>query len=467
MTHVRRLPRLAHAVFAVRARTSARCCALVALATLAACGDDTARRPASGDTDARALRVVLVTLDTLRADAFLPGEHASMPRLAATAARGAVFTESYAATSSTQPSHASMFTGLNPWQHGLTRNGQVLPDAALTLAERLHDAGFETAAIVASFPLERRFGFTQGFDRYVDEFTVAEGRKGEWNDEQVQGGLFYSLADTITAEALDELGREHGARRFVWVHYYDPHPPYGDTQGQGVEQAELLGLAKRRPQDVPAALVEARALYDADVRSLDRSLATLLDALLDDPSCETHVLLAADHGESFGDDGAFGHGKRVTRPQIHVPTVLLSPRVQPGTRDDTIGSVDVFATLLDLAGLPADPSVAGRSLLLPPDPTRGAWGMRRTFPEPGNDVLVSGEVEELSGNRFYHARNGKLFEGDSARVISREWDAPPAALLDSLRTTFGVFERELDGASPDELLDPETRAALEALGYVR
>ena len=110
---------------------------------------------------------MLITLDTLRADGLAPR---LMPRTAAFADRGLRFERAYAATATTQPTHATLFTGLHPWEHGLTRNGRVLAAGFDTLAERLRAAGFETAAVVASFPLERRFGFAQGFDSYEQEF---------------------------------------------------------------------------------------------------------------------------------------------------------------------------------------------------------------------------------------------------------------------------------------------------------
>lgn len=425
---------------------------------LSACGDD----PASGG--APTTRLVLVTLDTLRADAFTPE---LMPRLSALAAGGRVYSQAYSATSSTQPTHASMFTGLHPWQHGVTRNGVVLPDEALTVAELLSDAGWSTAAVVASFPLERRFAFTQGYDVYVDEFDEQD-RKTTWNDEQVAGGHFYSLADAITERALAQLDAQRGARQHLWVHYYDPHAPYGDGAGapDAMEQNELLQTAKKRPDEVPARLARARELYEADVRHLDAAIGRLLDRLAADDGVATHVLFTADHGESFGENGSFGHGKRVTREEVHVPLVIAGPDVPAGSSDAPAGSVDVGPTLLDLAGLDPDLLPGGRSLLRPANGA-AVFGMRRSFASPGQDVRTDGTVVVVEGTRFFHVRAGRMVIGNGEAIVDSEFTDDEAARLDDVREVFAVFEAELQGRDVTELVDAETQARLEAIGYTR
>lgn len=113
------------------------------------------------------VRVVLVTLETLRYDVFAGGAlRPAMPRLLERARHGTRFTHFYAATSTTEPSHATMFTELHPWQHGVVCNGEVLDRRVRTIAEVLREVGFETRAVVASHPLAAEFGFARGFDAF-------------------------------------------------------------------------------------------------------------------------------------------------------------------------------------------------------------------------------------------------------------------------------------------------------------
>jgi len=424
---------------------------------------------ACADASTERVRVVLVTLDTLRHDSL----ERDMPALAEWARRGLVFEQFYASTSSTQPTHASMFTGRHPWQHGVSRNGVVLTEDADTLAERLSAAGFSTAAVVASFPLHRRFGFRQGFDSYVDEFTRTQQNKETWNDEPVEGSLFFSPAEDVNAAAFRALDAADGDQQFFWFHYFDPHAPYGDSRAGDSRADEVINLSDlngraRSGRPVAPLLARARALYDADVAHLDRALDELLERLEREAGDgETHVLVTSDHGESFGEDGSFGHGKRVSRPQVHVPTVLLSPRVRPGVTAEPAGSVDVFATVLALAGLPHD-DAGGRDLSTPASVEPAALGMRRTFAEPTAELRIDGRLVPLTGQRFFFVDGGVLYLGDASGVFteSDETDADPA-LLSSLPAVFAGFEAELAGRPVDELLDEETRRALEALGYTR
>ena len=177
--------------------------ALAAVLVLAACGRE------------RPERVVLVTVDTLRYDALVgrDGAEPAMPHLLERARGGALFERFYAATSVTQPSHASMLTALQPWEHGVTRNGQVLEERFATVAEVLREAGFATGAVVASFPVAARFGFAQGFDVFSDDFTEHPVAQRRWEGHDVPGDRFYSLAGTVTDRALEIPSTGSGAAR--------------------------------------------------------------------------------------------------------------------------------------------------------------------------------------------------------------------------------------------------------------
>jgi arylsulfatase A-like enzyme len=407
----------------------------------------------SCDRRDRATRLVLITIDTLRHDAFFgeAGGATPMPLTAAFAERGAVFESFYAATNVTQPTHATLFTGKHPWQHGVTRNGQLLLAEQRTLAEELRDAGFATGAVVASFPLAGRFGFAQGFADYLEpfEFELAEGVE-RWNEVPVEGGRFYSLADRITDAALGLIDRTTSPRQFFWFHYFDPHDPYGDTTEEPLHMAEFVVSLKRRDGDAARHFSRAKALYEDDVASLDAALGRLFERLeAEEARFETHVVFTSDHGESFGERGGISHGTRLTPAEIRVPLFIVSPDVEPGRRGDEAGSIDIMATLLALAGLDARPAL-GRDLTLPALAGAGpVVGMRRSSPK--------------QRNRFYAVVDGVIWSGNANGVSgegSRGEDAPP-----DLAPLFRGFQELVESAPSVGVLDEESRRALEALGY--
>jgi hypothetical protein len=414
--------------------------------------------------DARGERIVLVTVDTWRADALT-----DMPRTAALLRRGLSFEQAYSATSTTQPTHASLLTGLHPWQHGVTRNGEVLGEEVTTVAERLASAGWSTGAVAASFPVGRRFGFAQGFQHYTDDFD--EVYVQNWEGEAIEGGRFFSLGPSIARAARATAAALEGDRQFLWIHLFDPHDPYGDADAERAREAipilALLAVAGQGPEAQARALLErAQGLYRRDLAALDGPLADLLEELSADGRFATHLVVTGDHGESFGEQGCIGHGKRLTPEQVHVPLAIVSPRVTAGTRRDAAGSVDVAATLLALAG--ADRSgTHGRDLLGPVPPAAHAYGMRRNFTERKSEQLVDGRQLPVEGSRFFVAGGGELLTGDAEHVLidddpTRPFEGPRAG---DLKAAFAGFGALLEGTSVELLESDEVNQALKALGY--
>ncbi len=410
-------------------------------------------------------RIVLITADTLRFDSL---DETHMPATARFARRGQIFASFYAASSATQPTHASLFTGRHPWQHGVDRNGAVLASEQATIAEQLRAAGFFTAAVVSSFPVDRRFGFDQGFELYSDEFD--RGYVAEWAGEPVETDAFYALSKSVTDRALRILDDAPNTDQFLWLHYFDPHDPYGDSDGADgddtVRISDLLASASRRSPGVVDQIAAAREAYDRDVETLDRSLARLFRHL-DADAFETTVVFTSDHGESFGEEGTIGHGNRLTMEQIHVPLFIVSPGLQPGLREDTAGSVDVAATIRAVAGL--DEVDDGRDLTSG-SPATGATatGMRRAFDAAARQTLVDGRRIPKGGALFYVVEDGVLFTGDERRVFvaDRRDEAVDGERATSLRARFSSLATELAATSSRTLEDERTRAALRALGYV-
>jgi arylsulfatase A-like enzyme/tetratricopeptide (TPR) repeat protein len=268
--------------------------------------------------------LLLVTLDTTRADALAPeADAATTPAFAALAARGVRFTQAYATAPTTLPSHASMLTGLYAGEHGVHENGRRLAESAPLVTERLRELGYATAAFVSGFPLKRPFGLARGFDLYDDEFDAGKTER--------------SSRET-TDRALAWLAKAESRPRFLWVHYYDPHEPYEPPEP----------FRSRFPEDP----------YQGEVAAMDHDLGRLL-AAFEAPGGGrgTRVLVAADHGEGRGDHGEMLHGNLLYQGVMRVPLVVAGEGLAPGTRNDPVSLRQVRATLLGLAGDGADGSL--------------------------------------------------------------------------------------------------------------
>jgi arylsulfatase A-like enzyme/Flp pilus assembly protein TadD len=284
--------------------------------------------------------VLLVTIDTLRADALSSyGGSASTPRLDALAARGARFTFAHSHAVVTLPSHASLLTGSYPYEHGVRdNNGYRVRADSQTLATRLKSLGFATGAFVGGFPLDQRFGLNAGFDAYDD-------RIGE-TGSTVDFALPERRADAVVNSALAWTGAQTG-KWFAWVHVFDPHAPYQPPQE----------FARRYP-DNP---------YLGEVAWTDYALGSLFDRLATLPR-KTLVIVTADHGESLGEHGELTHGIFAYEPTLRVPLIVaeLGSTVPSGagvTIDAAVRHVDVVPTVLAAVAAPAAAALPGSSLL--------------------------------------------------------------------------------------------------------
>jgi choline-sulfatase len=422
----------------------------------------------------RRVRVVLVTLDTLRYDQLVSadGTGPAMSRLAERAKRGLLFTRFYVPSAVTQPSHASMLTGLQPWEHGVTRNGMLLPERVPNLVERLQRAGWSTAAVVASFPVTKRFGFGRGFDTFREDFDRPFNKRMDtWESRwKLTGGEFFAIGGDVTDRAIEAIDGAGGSKQFFWVHYFDPHSPYGSSRGKGVLKGYINSLVGKGVE-VESALVPVRVGYAVDVAYLDTELDRLLqhlDAAAQD--FETHVLLVADHGESLGEAGYLGHGNRLTEELLRVPAVLLSPSVTPGRRDDVAAAIDVPRTLLALAGESVgEGELGGRDLATPPVAGGLAFGMRRSFSD-GNasERYLDGSTRELEGHRYFQVgEQGRIVRGSGGgELLPADVTGLGASARGRIGSRFESFEARFGESKAVEDLDPETERALRELGYI-
>ena len=282
--------------------------------------------------------VLLITIDTLRADALSSyGSQARTPNLDALAAAGTRFDFAHAHAVLTRPSHASILTGTYPYEHGVRdHSGYRLKAGLPTLASLMKAQGFATGAFVGAVPLERRFGLDAGFDVYDDRF----GRTGNNSD--------FTLAERPAGEVVDAalkwIATQQG-RWFAWVHVFDPHAPYAPPPPFDTEYA-------------------GRA-YLGEVAYVDKALAPLLERARN-AGRPTTVVVTADHGEGLGDHGELTHGLLAYETTLRVP--LIVAQLGAGAQTGTVSHfparhVDLLPTILDSVGAAAPGGMHGRSLL--------------------------------------------------------------------------------------------------------
>lgn len=283
--------------------------------------------------------VLLVTIDTLRADALgAYGGRAATPNLDRLAADGLRFTDAHAQAVITLPSHASILTGLYPFAHGVHDNaGYRLQPGATTIATVLKRAGYATGAFVGAFPLDARWGLNQGFDEYDDRHGSTD-RLGEFRMPERR-------ADQVVEAATRWIRRQQG-KWFAWVHVYDPHAPY----------------------QAPAPFDEQYAdnPYAGEVAYTDRALGPLFDLARSGPR-QAMVIVTADHGEALGDHGEQTHGLFAYEATLRVPFILdLTDRAHAlgaSPTDLAARHIDILPTVLDALGIEAPNALPGRSLI--------------------------------------------------------------------------------------------------------
>jgi len=412
--------------------------ALVACTT-AACSW---RRPApNADLQPGALRganVLVVTIDTLRADrvgAF--GGERPTPTLDRLAAGGLRFTRAYAHAPMTLPAHTSILTGLIPPRHGVHVNGSELDASVPTLAELLGRSGYRTGAFVGSFVLDARFGLSRGFEVYDDRVGTEHG--------PVSFGFVERPADRVLRAAADWLLRPDtsgGPPWFAWVHLFDPHTPYR----------------------APRTLVDSA--YDNEVAFVDAELGSFLEQLGKAGLLTGTVIVAlADHGEGLGDHGEETHGLFAYESTIRIPLIINGPGLQPATITRLAAQADLLPTIADLLGLEPYAGLDGRSLL--PAIRGEADGDETTYFEAldahltRNWAPLTGVVS--GGWKYIDLPIPELFD------LSRDPGEQTNRTADERERTADLARR-LEGwksAAPRGAtqLDPDAAARLRSLGY--
>jgi arylsulfatase A-like enzyme len=418
--------------------------------------------------------VVILTIDTLRADRLSSYGYGrpTTPNIDKLLASGVRFTQARTVEPLTNPSLCSMFTSLYPHEHGATRNGLALRPGLPSMARSLQRRGYRSAAFVGNWTLKDRIsGLGQHFDRYDEVFT-----RKRWL------GLFKgeATAEDLTDSALDWLAdARQGHRPFLlWVHYVEPHAPYRLQE----DFVRPLGLTPRADLSRPDR-------YDTEVAFVDHQVGQLLAAFDKDPELKANTLFVftADHGESLGEHGYWGHGRNLFEPTLRIPLGMAwAGRIKPGTTVEAPAvNLDVAPTVLGLVGLPVPAGFRGfdwtpvlQGTAAPPrdrvvlfqahkgavlSSQEAATARRNGLLEVA--VLIDGrkEILRLDGNRrslFDLLRDPRETRGlPGSAQLSQQLNAWMADVQK------GLIASDRLGAPAQ--VDPENAAQLRALGYAQ
>lgn len=444
-------------------------------------------------TGARARRVILISIDTLRADhvgCYGYGKDTT-PHADALAADGALFSNTYASSSWTLSSHVSLLTSLSCFRHGVNLETDRMEETRTTLADVLRSDGFLCAAVHGGGFLSPVFGFSKGFDIYRRAETSL------WTSD---------AAGQVSAAATDWIEANKDRDFFLFVHTYQPHDPYippapYDTKFQDAPTSlKMINLGGHLggPRGIFKSLPEAErraiiGLYDGEVGYTDAALVGALTAKLKalDIYDETMIVLTSDHGEEFYEHGNWLHGHSLYDESLKVPLIVKFPGSK--YRGKRIGSfvrlVDVMPTIMEAFDIKVDGlDLDGRGLL---GVLRGREKKDRAVlaylaggilnnSVPARTSLTDGRMKVIL-NRPYDAAAAGFFlfpppvvpeveTYDLAADPGEKVDIATRKTRDAARLVSTMRELESKGrkpAGPKAEIDAETKEKLKALGYIR
>ena len=368
--------------------------------------------------------LLLITLDTTRADRLgcYGYRNARTPTLDAIASSGILFERAYTVAPLTLPAHVSLFTGLYPTESGVRRNGRerLAPDIP-TLAEILQHHGYDTAAFVGSFVLDRKFGLDRGFHHYDDQ-VGADGPAGLVEHRRRN-------ASSVVDAAINWLKKRQSGPSFCWVHFYDPHAP----------RSAHRELFDQEFADQP---------YDAEIAYVDRQIHRLMeffDAQKLMP--QTLVVIVGDHGEGLGEHFEDSHSLTLYNSVMRVPLIISPPQKHSATRriEQNISVVDVFPTILDSLKLPLPQQISGKSFRDAFDKNLTIESSCYSATDDPMDVYGCAPLRSLTEGSWKYIR--------STRPELFQLSSDPGELVD-------LFERESEKAQEMEARLAEFEATL-------
>jgi len=417
--------------------------------------------------------LVMILLDAARPDHMgiygYPKD--TTPHIDAWAGKSRIFTNAVATAPYTVNSVATIVTGLSFFTHGVVDLSDRLSSEALTIAEYLHHAGYETVAFSSTPNNSPSKGFGQGFDRFYEVW------KG-------QGGLNGHDPGLLCREVEQWIDtRKSPSPFFLLIHMVPPHSPYspppehdlfGSPDFQGTltgDRPTLEAIAQGRKILSKEEKERIISLYDGNLHWADAAVGTLLSTLESRGLAKTTLtVLTADHGEAFFEHGSTEHNTTLYEEMIHIPLIIRVPdqeRSEPSFSDDLVSTLDLSATLAAAAGLPPLPGTDGRNILQDPLPERNSYSclMRSAgnhpwlgFRTPCWSLLLSPDLTF----ELYHLKTDPYQETD----LSVKKQNILRSLLIRFHTSASIVPPRFDGGTsppPDE----ETQATLRSLGYLQ
>ncbi len=429
--------------------------------------------------------IILVTLDALRADhlSSYGYERETSPFLDDLAAGATRFEWTFSASSHTREAVPSILTGRYP-DRAVDNRFRRSTD---TIAERLRREGFTTAGFHSNPFVSRAYGFDQGFDTFYDDLHLGSNRLLALAQRALDKlrSRHYARASEINERSLDWLDSLDGDRPFfLWNHYMDPHGPYEAPaeyqrrfHGETVPKKEGQKLYYRAIDD-PESITDAERqrlvdLYDAEIAYSDDHLSAFFDALESRDLLEDSlVLITADHGDAFGEEGYYEHPRYLHDELVHVPLIVTGADVERGAVDSPTSTLDVVTTALSAVDHPVGD--------LPGEDLRDVAATPESFADRTVISQARGEKEDADVRRFsartrtttcfaeYDTRTERLDLECRARDGNEIGDSDREAIEEALRAHVGEHVGGGDGASEgeeSEEVNEEIQDRLSALGY--
>lgn len=407
---------------------------------------------------AQATSVLLITVDTLRADhvGCYGARNVKTPAMDALAAGGTRFDNALTCVPITVPSHAAILSGTYPpWNGVRDFTSPPLRSNVGLLAEAFKRHGYATAAFVSAFVLDSSWGLSRGFETYDDQFDARQFETRNPGNVQRRAG---ETVDRVLAWFKTHEPRGAASPFFVWLHLYDPHSPYDPPE--------------------PFHTQYKGHLYDGEIAYADSQLGRLFDYMRQTGNYDKSlIVLLADHGESLGEHGEDEHGFFIYRSTLRVPLLVKLPRGEAAGRvfSTPVSTVDVAPTLLELVHLqdPLSRQFQGISLAAwlvgkPPEDAGPVYA-ETLYPR---DSFGWSPLRAITTPRFEYisAPHPELYDGAADPAQKHNIYDRHGADAASLRDHLQAFERRYTiatpGANPAAALSPDKVEKLRSLGYV-
>ncbi len=449
---------------------------------------------ASEDVRPNLVMIVLDTVGPAHVSAYGYAQPTT-PFLERFSERATLFERAYSTSCWTLPAHASAFTGLDVLRHGADQVTRRLPQGAQTLAERLVDAGYQTAGFSNNPWISHGRGTARGFESFAELFRQRSDRPGKVEKHPT------------VVQVADWLDSGHDSERpwFLFVNLIDAHYPYAPPREYALKFFESVRawrraaarLAALQPLNVirlhylegladasvtAADREAAHQLYDAEIRYLDDVVQVLVRDIESASNRPTLLAIVSDHGENFGEHGHMGHAFSLYDSSLRIVLLVSGPGFESGSRDQRLVQIsDLFPTFLHAAGVPVPEGIDGVDLKTTGE-DRGVRALYAhpklafsRFPKRYRDAehfaRFDRELRAGIAGRYKLIRGSdgseEVFDIQADPDETRPLEDVPAEVLQQLRRLAGE-PRPHAGAAPaePEQLDDQTRTALEELGYL-